>query len=390
MRSEPDKISVSGGRGFAYHLVVLVGLTPQVVTESLYVLMVREKRKVVRISVLTSPEGAEAVRNAMLFNHDPPLERFCREYGFNRTHIRFGIEELHQVWPSRDVLETVQAASMDGLIVRMADWCREGEAAITACVAGGRKDMTVLFSQVFSLLARPEDRLVHLLTSPAFENLAEFFYPPPQPTSLAVHRPGRGVVFLNTQEAQVEMIDIPLVRLRSLVDEETRQGLVSLKIAQQRIQREVESLDPCLRIIPRQLAVRYHGGETLLPPKEFAVLLFFARCCQERSGPGQDGWIPGRDLDAIPYVKGLEDAYHAAQGGNVLPREGGLVPRGRDGKVNFAELKLKITHAVSKIKTQMGAAHPGRVQSRVARGGREYGLGMDSRHITIDEAQPNE
>ncbi|MBF0127841.1 MAG: TIGR02584 family CRISPR-associated protein, partial [Magnetococcales bacterium] len=308
------------------HLVVLVGLTPQVITEALYMLMVRERCEVARISVLTSPEGAEAVRNALLFGQEPPLERFCREYGFNRNWIGFGSEDIHSIWSRRMAESESEMTAMDGLFERLAHWCGDGEIPVVACVAGGRKDMAVLFAQVFGLLARPTDRLVHLFASPEFENLAEFFYPPPKPATLAVHRSGHGVVFLNTAEAHVEMVQIPLVRLRTLLDEETRRGAISLETARNRVQREVESLNPNLRIDTPKRMVCYHGGETILPPKDFAVLLFFARCRRDGHGPGGDGWIPGRELDQPDYIEQLEVAYRETTGGQSQFRDHGWVP----------------------------------------------------------------
>ncbi|MBF0154072.1 MAG: TIGR02584 family CRISPR-associated protein [Magnetococcales bacterium] len=367
---------------FVNHLVVMAGLTPQVITEALYVLHVREHRVVTRISIITSSEGAEAVENALLLTRDPPMDQFCRDYGLPRSNIRFGLEDLHRVWPSRMVETGVQSVNLDALMTLMAEWCADGEPPVTACVAGGRKDMAVLFAQVFSLLARPEDRLGHLLVSPQFENLAEFFYPPPHPEILAVHRSG-GVTFLNSADARVELLEIPLIRLRSLLDEETRRGLVSLETARQRVQMGVENLDLTLRL---QLASRQvtHGGRSVvLPPREFAVLLFFARVRHEGVN---GGWIPTRVLDESRYVTALSDAYRNVMGYERISEEDGIIPYHRNGTVNYSELKLKVTHAISKIKSRLGVAHPGRVQSRPARGGKEYGLDMDSRHLLIDEA----
>ncbi|MBF0214035.1 MAG: TIGR02584 family CRISPR-associated protein [Magnetococcales bacterium] len=362
------------------------------ITEALYVLMVRERSVVARISVLTSPEGADAVGNALLCGQVSPLERFCREYGFNRNRIGFVSTDIHAIWPRRTATGGPGMAAMDGLFERLAGWCGGEEMPVVACVAGGRKDMAVLFAQVFGLLARPDDRLVHLLASPEFENLAEFFYPPLQPSSLAVHRPGHGVVFLNTAEARVEMIDIPFVRLRTLLDEETRRGVISLESARNRVQREVESLNPSLRIDIGHRVVRYHGSETLLPPKEFAVLLFFARCRRDGFGPGGNGWIPGGELDQPDCVQRLEAAYRETTGGQSQFRDHGWVPRGRDGRIVFDELRIKITHAVSKIKALLGSAHPGRVYARSTRAGKEYGMEMDPAHMMIvdDEVSPNE
>ncbi|CAK0771604.1 hypothetical protein CCP3SC1_630014 [Gammaproteobacteria bacterium] len=354
------------------------------ITEALFVLCVREQRHVARVSVLTSTEGADTVQNALLLTNDTPLERFCRDYGIQRSRLHFGPENVYRLWPSREIGGAHQPASLNGVMERVAAWCFEGAPPVVACVAGGRKDMAVLFAQVFALFARPEDRLVHLMISPMFENLAEFFYPPPKSVTLPIHRAG-GVLFLNSADAQVEMIDIPLVRLRSLMDDETRQGLISLEMAQQRIQREVESLDPSLHVFLRDLAISYHGGKTVLPPKEFAVFLFFAQARKKGWGPRKDGWISGYEWDNSLHVKQLEENYNAVTQGNTSFKETGFVPRNSDGEINFQELKEKMTHAISKIKFRLGESHSARVQSRSVRGGKEYGLALDPRYIQIDE-----
>ncbi|NGZ06565.1 MAG: TIGR02584 family CRISPR-associated protein [Magnetococcales bacterium] len=364
----------------ACHLVVLVGLTPQVITEALYLLMVREGRQVRRISVLTTPEGADAARNALLVGAETPLDRLCREYGLARAEIGFGLEDLHRFWRGRREDGQLESAMPDGLFESLAGWCQEGSLPVVACVAGGRKDMTVLFAQVFGLLARSEDRLVHLLVSPPFENLAEFFYPPVTPQPLAVHRAGHGVIFLDSSAAHLEMVEIPVVRLRSLLDEETRRGVIPLEHARGRVQREVESLDPKVVLHVRTCTVRHHGAEVILPPREFAVVLFFAGCRLE--GLGEEGWIARRELDQEIYVTRLDGVYARIR---CHHREQGWVPRERNGGVSYAEFSEKIGHSVSKIKSLLGVSHPGRVQSRRQRGGCAYGLMLDPEYIIIEE-----
>jgi CRISPR-associated protein (TIGR02584 family) len=331
------------------------------------------------------------VQNALLLMPGSPLDRLCRDYGFARSGVRFGVEDVHQVWAG--ALESGAAvpprldAALDRIMAHLAVWCADDALPVVACVAGGRKDMAVLFAQVFSLLARPQDRLCHLFTSPAFEHLAEFFYPPPQPETLAVHRSGHGVVFLNSAEARVDLVEIPLVRLRPLLDDEVRRGAVSLELTRQRVQQEVDRHDRDLHVMPATREMVYQGVRVVLPPREFAVLLFFARA--RALGWGVAGWISGHDLDRPEYVSALEDAYLEVSGREEVRRdEPGqashfVVPRTRDNEVDFPELKLKITHAVSKIKASLGAAHPGRVQSRPARGGRMYGIGHDPERIVV-------
>ncbi|MBF0185223.1 MAG: TIGR02584 family CRISPR-associated protein [Magnetococcales bacterium] len=373
---------MSSGKPSSCHLIVVTGLTPQVITEALYALQIQEGCSVQRISVLTTPEGSEAVQNALMLTRESPLERFCHDYGIARRSILFDQQSVYRIWPSRSVESSLEPASLDHLMTWLAKWCALDKPPVVACVAGGRKDMAVLFAQIFSLLARKEDRLVHLLIPPIFENLAEFFYPPPQPATLTVHRAG-GVIFLNSTDAHVELMEIPLIRLRSLVDEETLTGVIPLTIAQQRVQHKLDDMDLTVRLVVSSRAVLHRGHEEILPPKEFSLLLFFARA--RLQGWGEGGWIAGIRLDDPYLLSNLEQAYQEVTSGNLFGSGESWATKDRNGKIVFEELKVKVVHAISKIKNRLGSTHPGRVQSRKGRGGQQYGLMLDSDQIVIEE-----
>ncbi|MBF0420559.1 MAG: TIGR02584 family CRISPR-associated protein, partial [Magnetococcales bacterium] len=187
-----------------HRLLVIAGLSPQVISGALYALMVQKGKAVDSVVVITSPEGAHAVRNTFFLGQENPLDHFCRDYGFIRKKIVFSEDDIHVVWPEQGAHDLRESPAWDRLFSLLAGWTHPEAAAIVACMAGGRKDMAVLFSQIFSLLARPEDSLTHLFTTDEFAHLGNFFYPPPQSTPIAVHRLGRGVSFLNSSDARME------------------------------------------------------------------------------------------------------------------------------------------------------------------------------------------
>src|SRR5262249_53481271 len=70
-------------------LLCVAGLTPQIVTETFYALAVVRRERVDEIRVITTLEGLERIERDLL---DPETGRFlelCRDYGIDRTTIRF-------------------------------------------------------------------------------------------------------------------------------------------------------------------------------------------------------------------------------------------------------------------------------------------------------------
>ena len=364
------------------HLIILVGLTPQVITEALYAVVVQEGKRVERISVFTTPEGGRTVENSFLLGSDTPLNRFCQAYGVSRNTIHFSDKDVYVVWNAGPIEE--QSTSADQIFNKLAAWTGEGAPPLVACVTGGRKHMAVLFSQAFSLVARPEDRLFHLLVSNTFQNLPDFFYPSPQPCTLPAHIRGQGMVFLNSAEAQVVSVEIPVVRLRPLIDEEVRRGLVSMAAGQAALQHAVTDSKGILKVNVARRQVQYQEMSVILPPREFALYHFFCGARLQGLGPGKDGLIPISAMEIPELVDRLEAVYRRA-----LPQHATdgtfFVPRDRHDKPDYNALFGKVTHSVSKIKAKLGIAHPGRVMSIKQRRTTYYGITLPIERIQLEE-----
>ncbi|MBC6962359.1 MAG: TIGR02584 family CRISPR-associated protein, partial [Nitrosomonas sp.] len=101
-------------------------------------------------------------------------------------------------------------AAADTITTLVAHLTEDDNAALHVSIAGGRKTMGFYLGYAFSLFARPQDNLSHILVSPLFENHPNFFYPPRQPCYLTA-RDGQQI---NTADAVVTLAKIPVVRLR--------------------------------------------------------------------------------------------------------------------------------------------------------------------------------
>ena len=282
----------------------VAGLSPQVVTETLYALAIRKNPFIpTEIHAITSTEGAHRIRMNLL-EADPNeqhFQRLCADLAINPQDIRFDTSTIHQIpaghedWPLpghnslsmtnrqaakvgaeitllediRNVADNESAANTITAIVR--ELTADSEAAIHASIAGGRKTMGFYLGYAMSLFGREQDRLSHVLVSPPFESHPQFYYPPRTPKVLRdkEQRP------IHTRDAEITLADIPFVRLRGHLDNSILGESMSYSETVARTQRNVDPpkliLDPAGKTI-------YCGDHPIdLPPSLFAFYAWFAR-----------------------------------------------------------------------------------------------------------------
>jgi CRISPR-associated protein (TIGR02584 family) len=270
--------------GVSYPTVLLsvAGLTPQVITETLYCLLVQATppADVREVHVLTTRVGSEQVRKDLLRPRDGWLSRFCRDYGIPPARIRFEPSCIHvpagvDGKPLEDVRTPEDNARVaDAVLALVRDLTRDPTVALHASVAGGRKTMGLFLGIAFQLLARPQDRLSHVLVAPPdLEGCPDFFYPPPVPTTYSVR--GKRI---RSHDARVELAEVPVLLLRErlqAVDLETQSYTGLVARAQQELGRLISP--PALRIHAASRSLRIAGDTIEFTPVQYAVYAILAR-----------------------------------------------------------------------------------------------------------------
>lgn len=197
-------------------LLCVTGLTPQVVTETLYALAVQSERPFAptEIHVISTLMGATNARKSLLDPQQGHFYRLCRDY--NLPEIAFAETSVHAIentegQPMHDIRTPEDNTYAADYILRFVrDLCMDESASVHVSIAGGRKSMGFFAGYALSLFGRRQDRISHVLVNEPFEFLADFFYPPAKPKTLTA-RDGHSV---HTSDARIMLADIPFIRWR--------------------------------------------------------------------------------------------------------------------------------------------------------------------------------
>lgn len=192
-------------------LIAVTGMSPQIVTETLYALITQKKWLPDEVHVLTTGVGAENIRSALFDNGH--FVRFCADYA--PEGIVFTSENIHLIRDAAgNVLDDIRTPEENNLaadmIVRFIhDCCRAEDTALHVSIAGGRKSMGFYIGYALSLFGRTQDSLSHVLINTPFEGNRDFFFPPQVPQIITT---AQGEI--STDKAEVMLADIPFVRMR--------------------------------------------------------------------------------------------------------------------------------------------------------------------------------
>jgi CRISPR-associated protein (TIGR02584 family) len=264
-------------------LLAVSGLSPQIVTESLYALAVKRAWVPTEIRLITTRRGAQEAERTLLSDDPGWLYRLCADYRL--TRIAFGPDHIHLITgphgePLDDILtEPDNAAVADFITEQMRSLTADPGASLHVSIAGGRKTMGFYLGYALSLLGREQDRLSHVLVSPPFEQFPEFFYPPPH-ARFVRDRDGRT---LDAREAQVYLGEIPFIRLRDGLPDHVLRGRTRFSEAVAEAQKALPPV--ALRLDPATRTVTAGGESLVLEPAQFAFYWMTA----ERCAAGRDG-----------------------------------------------------------------------------------------------------
>ncbi len=253
-------------------LLAITGLTPQVVTETLYAQHKQGDQLPISVYVLTTAEGYHRARLTLI--NEGWLARFCHDYHLQQpefTTASIHVLRQHNGEPLTDIRTQADNQAMaDGITEWVRAFTADPNTDLHVSIAGGRKTMGFYAGYALSLYGRTRDRLSHVLVSPDYESHPQFYYPTPYSHVIYGHDPSRKP--LDTQNAEVMLAEIAFVRLRHGLDPALLEGKTSFS---QSVAAAQQALGPAHLIInSRTRQFIAHGKPVKLSPADLAFYLW--------------------------------------------------------------------------------------------------------------------
>lgn len=265
-------------------LLAVTGMSPQVVTETLWALAVAEQDTPfipTEVHVISTDKGANLVRSLLLYDEPGWFHRLQRDYRL--PEIAFSQEHLHvltdrQGYPMNDIRtpEDNEAAA-DGITDLVRRFTADPDSALHVSLAGGRKTMGYYLGYALSLYGRPQDRLSHVLVSEGYESSAEFFYPTPYECMIQTGY-GKHQKPMDCAQAKIDMAPIPFVRLREELPPRFLRENTQFSAVVTAANRTLEA--PCLVLDGTQRKMFADGQEISLGTPQFILYWWMAESTQ--------------------------------------------------------------------------------------------------------------
>ncbi|MBW1730587.1 MAG: TIGR02584 family CRISPR-associated protein [Deltaproteobacteria bacterium] len=280
-------------------LLAVTGLSPQVITETLYALH-HSQRQVHTIHVITTRDGKEKILAQLLADGGGHYHRYLREYGIEPSSIDFGPQNVHTITDEHgiEIPDIRDEKDNEYLLKKCLElafhFTSDRHTAVFFSVAGGRKTMSSCMTLAAQMYGRAQDRLYHVLVSPEFESNRDFFYPPKVSKLIELHDDKGRPLFKETKYAEINLIHIPFVSIRDqlsseLLDAPKDPGTLMLSLIKEEERR--------LTINLVYGKIIYKTLELDFMPARMALYTFFAR--QKKNCPKGDVQTCGNCRDCF-------------------------------------------------------------------------------------------
>lgn len=273
-------------------LLAVTGLSPAIVTETLWALALRKPRILPRrVVFVTTLTGARVIEEQLF----TPLAEWqdISVWDSLRKSLQAGPDELIAESPhvismpdpasGRAVfLDDIRTpaenqAAAEFIFARVWDVVRDKDRQLIASVAGGRKTMGALLHSAVSLIGRENDLITHVLVSSPFDTLPGFYYPAQPLCPLHDARSGR---VYEASQAEINLAEVPFVPLRNRfkeLDDLPGSFLTLRDTLSQRLKQDNEREIP-IRIDHVRGLLEIDGKSHTVRARALAILHFLLEC----------------------------------------------------------------------------------------------------------------
>lgn len=298
-------------------LLAVCGLSPQVITETLYVLY-QQSRMVDAVRILTTTIGKEKCLAQLLSPKDGQFYQFLEQYGIPENSVDFHPRNIISVTDDNGrqiediTIEEESALFLEKCMEQAFHLTRDPDNEVYFSIAGGRKTMGSCLSLAAQFYARRQDRIFHVLVSPPeFENSREFFFPPKLPRYVRLFDKSSRELYMKTDNARLTLVAMPFVSIRQrlktgmLKEPESPASLLMSLIRED---------EPILTIDLNSKKVVWKGLEMDMPPARLAIYVFFAMVkkkaqCDKKSCRDCQECALSYDQIAEDYTEEIAEIY---------------------------------------------------------------------------------
>lgn len=359
-------------------LLVVIGMTPQIVTETLYKLAIDSETPFIptEIHIITTKEGANSVKVALLGteNDEGKFYTLCNDY--NLSGIRFNEDMIHIIADTEGQFindsesDEQNKIASDFITQKVQQFTKDSDTALHVSLAGGRKTMSYYAGYALSLYGRWQDRLSHIIVNQPFMSTTEFFYPRPKAERFEINNR-----YYSTDDARIILSDIEYLRMRYQVPEALLEGKAGFQETIRKIQRFND--EPSVTLNFSQLTVAFNGLTLQLPMIDFA---FYAWMC-ERKQQQQPPLILDEDAFMFDF---LEIYAFITRGRGHYPRTAAIAKeKGVTEQKNWFETRKSALHKAIKIGLGNNLALPFFIQGHIHQQKMAYTIDIPAERIEI-------
>ena len=312
-------------------LIAVAGLTPQVITETLYYLtqIKKPQSKIDEIYVTTTADGKREIMNKLLDKSGKFLD-FCREYKIGSSSIKFDEESIILLSDSKGrTLKDIRSVDDNKFVAhQIIDFIRsltaDPNVSLHCSVAGGRKTMSVYLAYALMLFGRSCDTLSHVLVEESLEMDKDFFFPKKS----------------SIKKSMVELAEIPYLRLRDKIKQIIGFERFSLGEMMHSAQKELDKI-PFISALEVNLKTRcliIGDIKIRLKPKLLAIYAHFAERRRKLKN----------DLSFVP-LKGKDSLFNNSNEVKDIITK--ILPNAEMGKYKF--FRENLLQDISKINKQI-------------------------------------
>ncbi len=269
-------------------LLSVTGMSPAVVTETLYALVTEKGFIPTEIQVITTIQGKNKLLSALLGIEGGRKERkgaltefiedYGEKYGFSEIHFdescvhiiedKFGTKLPDIRTPEENEFAADNIVKLVGLL------CQDEDSQLHVSIAGGRKTMGFFMGYALSLYGREQDSMSHVLVDEKFETLPNFYYRKPT-QHLIINHNGEE---LDTSTANIMLAEIPWVRLGLGLPQDLLNNNISYSQSVENAQKLLETprikfLEYNIYTIDTDRSIAFGDVVISFTPREYAYLL---------------------------------------------------------------------------------------------------------------------